>query len=89
MNSYPVICVAEYVGGDCLSEGLLITLKQGIDPNVALKRILDFRVLPIPEPIKLNNVIHESNDGLVSEINDKVYVDVERWLDEINDWFLK
>ena len=41
INNYPVICVTGYEGGDCLPEGLLITLKQGSDIDITLKRILD------------------------------------------------
>ena len=77
INSYPVICVAGYEGGDCLPEGLLITLKQGSDPNIALKRILDRRIWATSESVQLNS---ENENGLVSEVEGKVYVDVESLL---------
>ena len=84
IDNYPVICVAEYKGGDCLPEGLLITLKEGSDPNIALNRILDRRIPLIP-PIQLSSDKNVDNeDEVVSEIDGKIYVDVEKWLNEID-----
>jgi len=77
INNYPVICVAGYRGGDCLPNGLLITLKYGRDPDIALKRILDSRVWATSETVQLSD---ENEDGLISEVDGKVYVDVETLL---------
>ena len=74
MNNYPVICVAGYKGGDCLPEGLLITLRQGRDPDIALKRILDSRIWSTSKTVQLSS---ENENGLVSEVDGKVFVDVE------------
>lgn len=74
VKNSPVICVAGYKGGDCLPDGLLITLKYGRDPNIALKRILDRRVWATSESVQLSD---ENEDGLISEVAGKVYVDVE------------
>ena len=76
INNSPVICVAGYEGGECLPNGLLITLKYGRDPDIALKRILDTRVWATSETISLSN----KNDGLIYEVDGKVYVDVETLL---------
>ena len=90
INNYPVICVAESKGGNCLPEGLLITLKQDSNPNTALNIMLDRRILPIHEPIQLSSDKNvDSEDEVVSEIDGKLYVDVENWLNELNIAFPK
>ncbi len=76
INNSPVICVAGYKEGDCLPGGLLITLKYGRDPNIALKRILDRRVWATSESVQLS----DKNNGLISEVDGKVYIDVETLL---------
>lgn len=77
INNSPVICVAGYKGGDCLPDGLLVTLKQGSDPNIALKRMLDRRVWATSESVQLSD---KNQVGLVSEVEGKVYLDVESLL---------
>lgn len=77
INNSPVICVAGYKGGSCLPNGLLITLKNGRDPNIALKRIIDRRVWATSESVQLSD---ENEDGLISEVDGKVYVDVKTLL---------
>ena len=74
INNSPVICVAGYKGGNCLPDGLLITLKYGRDPNIALKRILDRRVWATSESVQLSD---QNEAGLISEVEGTVYVDVE------------
>jgi hypothetical protein len=76
MGNSPVICVAGVKGGKCLPDGLLITLKYGSDPNIALKRILDRRMWATAESIQLS----DKEDGLIFEVDDTVYVDVETLL---------
>ena len=53
INNNPVICVAGYDKGECLRNGLLITLKFGSNPNIALKRILDSRIWATSETVQL------------------------------------
>ena len=77
INNYPVICVAAYKGGSCLPNGLLITLKQGRDPNIALTKIIDRRVWATSESIQFRG---KNNNGLVSDVDGKVYVDIETLL---------
>ena len=77
INNNPVICVAGYFEGDCLRNGLLITLKYGRNPNIALKRILDSRVWATSESIQLSD---KNEDGLIHEVDGKVYVEVESLL---------
>lgn len=77
MNDTPVICVAGYKGGDCLPNGLLVTIKYGSDPNIALKRMLDRRVWATSESVQLSD---ENEHGLITEIGGTVYVDVEKLL---------
>ena len=73
MNNTPVICMAEYKGGDCLPDRLLVTIKYGSDSNIALKRMLDRRVWATPESVQLSD---KNEAGLVSEVDGKVYADV-------------
>ena len=74
IGNNPVICVAGYKGGSCLPDGLLITLKYGSDPNIALTRIIDRRVWATSESVQLND---DNEDGLISEVDGTVYVDIE------------
>lgn len=78
MGNNPVICVAGYEGGSCLPNGLLITLQQGRDPNITLKRIIDRRVWATSGTVELTD---NNPDGLISEVDGTVYVDVNTLLD--------
>lgn len=79
VNNSPVICVAGYKGGGCLPNGLLVTLKYGSDPNIALKRIIDRRVWATSKSVQLSDA---NADGLISEVDGVVYVDVESLLND-------
>lgn len=40
LRNHPVLCVASYKGGDCLKNGVLITLKRGINAHSVLHRLM-------------------------------------------------
>ena len=76
----PVLCVAGYRGGLCLSNGLLVTLKRGTDPNLTLQRLLNRRALAERNPINLRG--GESDKDLVSEVNGETYYNIGSFLAE-------
>jgi hypothetical protein len=55
VNQLPVLCVAKTKGGSCQSEDVLFTLKQGMDPQDTLTRMLDIRRGAGTAPIQLSN----------------------------------
>jgi len=66
MRGYNVICVARTEGGSC--EGrLLFTLPDGRPPNEALAALLN------PASVYENN-------GPLKKINDRWYINVDRWI---------
>lgn len=74
LNRHPAICVAPYRGAsDCLPDGLLITLKPGTDPNATLTEIMDKRLWGTAGMVELG----EDEDGLVFEVNGKIFVDID------------
>ena len=99
MGGQPVLCVAGYRGGRCLPNGLLVTLKSGVDPNLTLQRMLDRRALATGKPLDLSgsgptrggslpttiDLNDNNNDGgLLSELDGESYFDIERFLNESN-----
>ena len=80
IGNNPVICVAGYEGGSCLTDGLLITLKYGSDPNIAFKRIIDRRIWATSGSIVLSD--EEKGDELISEVDGTVYFNIEELLRE-------
>ena len=80
MGNYPVICVAGYKGGSCLDNGLLITLKYGSDPNLALTKIIDRRMWATSGSVYLSD--GENGDELISKVNGTVYFDIGSLLDK-------
>ena len=77
INSLPALCVAAYVGGECLPDGLLVTFKPGTDANQTLVKLLDQRVWAAKETIELNS----ESSGVVSEVDGTTYVNMELFLD--------
>lgn len=80
LDHQPVFCVAAHKKGNCLSNGLLVTLKPGTDPNLTLMRLLDKRVFAPGKPIDL--VGGESDEDLIAEVNGEVYFNIESFLAE-------
>ena len=65
MNRMPVVCVTQTKGGGC--EGLLFTLKPGVDPTRTLQQLMAIRVRA---------------GGPLNQTNGRVYIDVEEYLSE-------
>jgi hypothetical protein len=77
VNSQPVICVADARGGNCPDKNVLITLKQGTDPEGVLVRLVDFRRSVSGQTLTLS----ADDAGFYS--GGEFYVDVEKFLDSV------
>jgi len=62
-NRQPVLCVAAYKGGACLSNGVLVTLKSGSNPQQVLARLQDRRALASGRTIQLSSDLFSTVDG--------------------------
>ena len=74
VNQLPVICVAEFKGGTCPNNNVLITLEPTIDPESVLIRLLDFRRSVSGQTIVLN----ENDAGFYADGD--FYVDMNQFL---------
>ena len=74
VNRMPVICVADYKGGNCPSKNVLITLEPDTDPEAVLIRLFDFRRSVSGQTI----VLSENDSGFYAD--NEFYVDMERFL---------
>ncbi len=59
INGMHVLCIAAAKGGDCIENGLLLTLRQGNNPNKALRQLLNLQtygsgVNPVNESAELS-----------------------------------
>ncbi|MDJ0599431.1 MAG: COP23 domain-containing protein [Crocosphaera sp.] len=70
MNRMPVVCVTQTKGGSC--EGLLFTLKPGVDPTRTLQQLMAIRVRA---------------SGPLNQTNGRVYIDVEEYLSQAKQGF--
>lgn len=77
INNQPVLCVANARGGDCPNENVLITLKQGTDPENVLIRLVDFRRSVSGQTLTLS----ADDAGFYSD--GEFYVDMEKFLDAV------
>ncbi len=77
INRLPVICIAEARGGECPQENVLITLKQGTDPEGVLVRLVDFRRSVSGQTLTL------SADDPAFYSDGEFYVDMERFLEKV------
>ena len=77
VNRQPVLCVANARGGSCPDENVLITLKQGTDPEGVLIRLVDFRRSVSGQTLTLS----ADDPGFYSD--GEFYVDVEKFLDTV------
>ena len=75
----PVLCVAAFKGGDCLRDGVLVTLKPGTDPRTILRQLIDSQALATRGPVYL------SGDSPFSEVNGEGYFDIKGFLGERED----
>ena len=78
VNNLPALCVAAYVGGECLPDGLLVTFKPGTDANQTLLKILDRRVWAANGPVRLSS--KNQPETIISQVNGETYVNIERFL---------
>lgn len=77
VNNQPVICVANARGGDCPDSNVLITLKQGTDPENVLVRLVDFRRSVSGQTLTLS----ADDPGFYSD--GEFYVDMEKFLEAV------
>ncbi|HEY9875176.1 MAG TPA: COP23 domain-containing protein [Candidatus Obscuribacterales bacterium] len=75
VKGYPVLCIANSQGGDCETNGLIVTLRPGTDPQLVMERLLNLRARAAGKPIEL------SGSQLVFYADGEVYVDIEQLLD--------
>lgn len=74
VNNLPVICVAQYRGGNCPNENVLITLEPATDPETVLIRLIDFRRSVSGQTITLT----ENDAGFYAD--GEFYVDLNDFL---------
>jgi Circadian oscillating protein COP23 len=76
----PVLCVASYRGGDCLPNGVLVTLKPGSDPQQTLARLNDYRGRAGGEAILLDG--RHSDSEIFVHNRDGAYLDIQKLMEE-------
>lgn len=77
INSLPVLCVANARGGECPDENVLITLKEGTDPEGVLIKLVDFRRSVSGQTLTLS----ADDAGFYSD--GEFYVDMDRFLETV------
>ena len=77
INQQPVLCVANFRGGDCPEDNVLITLKDGTDPENVLIRLVDFRRSVSGQTLTLS----ADDAGFYSD--GEFYVDMEKFLNTV------
>ncbi|MGD1918112.1 MAG: COP23 domain-containing protein [Pleurocapsa sp.] len=82
VNNLPALCVAAYVGGGCLPDGLLVTFKPGTDANDTLIKLLDQRVWAARETIELDSSgsVAPGEESVISQVDGTTYVNMELFL---------
>lgn len=78
INKQPVLCVANVRGGLCPEENVLITLKEGTDPEGVLVRLVDFRRSVSGQTLTLS----ADDPGFYSD--GEFYVDMEKFLETVS-----
>ncbi len=79
VKGYPVLCLANNQGGDCDSDAVLVTLQQGIDPQLVLERLLNLRARAAGRAIDL------SGNQTIFYHDGEAYVNVEKFLN-LGNW---
>ena len=77
VNQQPVLCVADARGGICPDKNVLITLKQGTDPEEVLIRLVDFRRSVSGQTLTLS----ADDAGFYSD--GEFYVDMDKFLETV------
>lgn len=75
-NGQSVLCITRTQPGECISGGLLITLKPGTDPQLTLQRLRNFQVGGSGVPIQLN--VRQQ----IFYTNGEAYLDMREFLGE-------
>ena len=81
LNHQSVLCITQTQPGECIPQGLLITLKPETDPQRTLERLLDFQVAGGGASISL------ATKQQIFYTNGEAYLDMRKFLgeDEEND----
>ena len=77
VNNLPVICVADFRGGTCPDDNVLITLEPNTDPESVLIRLVDFRRSVSGQTI----VLSENDAGFYAD--GEFYVDMDKFLSTV------
>ncbi|WP_448574049.1 COP23 domain-containing protein [Trichothermofontia sp.] len=81
-NGQPALCVAAYHGGDCLPNGLVVTLRPYTDPSAVLDRLLTKRVMVDGQPIFLSGMPEADRVPLeITPVGEAVYGDLRPLLE--------
>ncbi|OCR01067.1 hypothetical protein BCD67_16970 [Oscillatoriales cyanobacterium USR001] len=80
LNGQNVLCVATTIGGPCLPNGVLVTLKPDTDPQRTMQRLRNSQGRADGRPVELSG----GNDGIVYK-NGEAYLDMRQFFpDEDN-----
>ncbi|KOR37259.1 MULTISPECIES: COP23 domain-containing protein [Planktothricoides] len=74
-GNYPVICIADTKGGNCLQEDILVTLEPGTNADDVLQQMTDLRSRVGGGPIELN-------DDLFFYVDGEAYINMEVFLEQ-------
>lgn len=77
VNNLPVICVAQFRGGECPTQNVLVTFNPETDPEKVLVQLMDFRRSVSGQTI----VLSENETAFYSQ--GEFYVDVNKFLEAI------
>ncbi|MGB7444949.1 MAG: COP23 domain-containing protein [Coleofasciculaceae cyanobacterium] len=82
LRGQPVLCVAGYKGGNCLPNGVLVTLKPGVNPQRTLEQLLNKDTRTKGQPMAMGEL--QTGNNFITEVNNATYFDIERFLNENN-----
>lgn len=81
-NGQPALCVAAFQGGDCLPNGLVVTLRPYTDPSAVLERLLTKRVMVDGQPVFLSGNLDEERVRMdITPVGEAVYGDLRPLLE--------
>jgi hypothetical protein len=79
VNGQNVLCIAATLGGPCLPNGVLVTLKPGTDPQRTMQRLRNSQSRADGRPVELSG----GNDGIVYK-DGEAYLDMRQFLPDEN-----
>jgi hypothetical protein len=74
INQHPVLCFAEYKGGSCAINSVLVTLEPGTNPDRILGRLFDMRARAA------GRVIDLSGNQIISYQDGEAYLNIQQLL---------